>query len=180
MRDMNIRYPTFCQPVDAGPRPARPLTAAAYGQLPQPQDRLPERLQQGEVPRYAIVLTVTTDHSSQPSTHFGDRPMATTLQLHVQRAQLRAQAFRYRLSPYGEPPVAGLATDVGEPKEVEPFRFLFPSPLSISGRKATELDQTGFGRVEGQRESRQPRFEGFMKTVYRHSIDCILSVHRRE
>ena len=90
MRDMNIRCPTFCQPVDAGPRPARPLTAAAYGQLPQPQDRLPERLQQGEVPRYAIVLTVTTDHSSQPSTHFGDRPMATTLQLHVQRATSRA------------------------------------------------------------------------------------------
>jgi hypothetical protein len=50
----------------------------------------------------------------------------------------------------------GSPGDVPEPQKVERLRFTQPSPGSISGRKATKLDQSGFLRMQRQCELPQP------------------------
>ncbi|WP_206744657.1 hypothetical protein, partial [Parafrankia soli] len=76
--------------------------------------------------------------------------MPTTLQLLIDRLQLRPHAFRDRDALEPERPPPGCRTDVREPQKVERLRLAQTPPLPIPGGVPPELDQPRLIRVQFQ------------------------------
>jgi hypothetical protein len=82
--------------------------------------------------------------------------MPASLELFLDRLQLRPHAFRDRDALDPKRSLPGLRTDVREPPKVERLRFAQIPPLTIPGGVPPELDQPRLVRVQSQPESREP------------------------
>ena len=78
------------------------------------------------------------------------------------------------LGPHAVPPgfpleqkfaPAAVAADMGEPQEIESFRFTKPAPFAVRRSIAAELDQAGLVWMELQSELLEPRSHRIEKTA---------------
>ena len=97
--------------------------------------------------------------------------MQETQQVRLDLLQLGSHLLGNRLALDGERPFPRLATNVGKAEEIERFRFALTAPGSAISRKAAELDQARFLRVEFQSEFEKAVPE-FSETAFR--IDLFL------
>jgi hypothetical protein len=111
-----------------------------------------ERGQTLSVGRHRVIGEVTSHYLAQPLSLLGDRFVHSLPKFNLESFQLRAHPIPACLSPELKVASMGSPADVPEAQKVERLRFTQPSSGSISGREATKLDQTGFLRMQRQRE----------------------------
>lgn len=107
------------------------------------------------------------DHPPKPRSEVGNRVMTPTHQGGFNGLQLLTHPFFDGSSFDGEPliPVA-LATDMHEPQELKSLWLTLSSLPPALSRKATELNQPGLDRVQGEAKGAEP-FGSFLPKVRR-------------
>jgi hypothetical protein len=106
-----------------------------------------ERGQCMTVRRHCVVREEAAHDLPQPFPLFGDGLMPTLPQLLLHLFELRLDAVASRLPMKQELPLSRLATDEGEPQEVEGLRFTKTSLDALGRGIAAERDQAGLIRM---------------------------------
>jgi hypothetical protein len=120
------------------------LALSPQGAKPVPLDLGLEALHAPHVSGDAVVVVMPLNHSLEPASLLGDRVMTPALQAGFDRLKLSAHLFGHS-SPFNRELLIleASATDMRQPQEFKRLRLT---------RKATELNQTCFNRVEGEAE----------------------------
>ena len=140
MEDSGWWYPPFQDRGEFLPLLPRGLAAANEDVTPQSIDALSEGAQLIEVAGDSMVLVVAGDNTPKPYTDLTGAIMLAAFKLSLDSFQLRNHALFRSDPPDGEGlGLVALPTVVDEPQEVEGLRFLFPTPLPVTGRIAPEI-----------------------------------------
>jgi len=110
------------------------LAASPKSAQPRPPDLGLEGVQTGPIAWDGVVVEVTLNHRTQPSTRFLNGPVSSAQKHSLHRFEFGSQAFGDGLSLHNESSRLGPGTDVREAQKVEGFRLsLPPSGAMLSG-----------------------------------------------
>src|SRR6478735_4056277 len=115
-----------------------------------------EPQQSSKVCRHCMVGKEARDDLLEPLPLFGDRPVHTPSQFPFDLLEFRCHAIAPGLPMDQERSSTCRAADQSKAQEVEGLRFAKPALLSLGRRMATKLNQSGFVRMQRQRELLQP------------------------
>ena len=104
----------------------------------------------------AVVGIVPTQHTSQPSVLFAQRPVHPPFQFLPQFLQLADQASALGFAVDHEPSVQGLSAIVREAQEIERLWPPFAPSPTVRRSEPSELDQPRFVFVQAKPKLGQP------------------------
>src|SRR5271157_2438640 len=126
---------------------------------------MPELAERRKIGGHGVVVKEASDHLRQPSPLFGDRPVHLPPQLLFDFLELCPHAVPPGFPLEQKCAPAAAAADMGEPQEIEGFRFTKPALSAPCRSEAAELDQAGLIRMELQSELLEPSSHRIEKTA---------------
>src|SRR6516162_6175843 len=126
---------------------------------------MPELAERRKIGGHGVVVKEAFDHLRQPSPLFGDRPVHLPPQLLLDLLEFGPHTVAPGFPLEQKCAPAAAAADMGEPQEIEGFRFAKPALSAPCRSEAAELDQTGFVRMELQSELLEPSSHRIEKTA---------------
>ena|ERR671914_2797319 len=127
------------------------LAPSPEGSQPQPLDLGPEALQTVPIPWDTVVIVMPLYDLLEPRSLLGNRGMTPTPQGRFDRLKLLTHPFDQGSAFDREPVIsATVATDMHKPQKRKRLWLAHSSLLPALGRKAAELKQACFERVQGE------------------------------
>jgi hypothetical protein len=103
-----------------------------------------------------VIRKISAHHLTQPSSLLWNRLVHSPSQLNLDGLQTLPHALSLGVPFQIKRTRQRLSADVREAQKVERLRFSQSTSLSTPDRKAAELDQTSFGRMQRQLKPYQP------------------------
>ena len=95
---------------------------------------MPELAEHREIGGHGVVVKEASDHLRQPSPLFGDRPVHLPPQLLLDLLEFGPHTVAPGFPLEQKCAPAAAAADMGEPQEIESFRFTKPAPFAVELR----------------------------------------------
>src|SRR5262249_32638968 len=165
MKDAGAGKPIVEEDLHLLPCQLGSLAASRKRPPPEGCDVEVECQQCATVGRHGVVSEESQDDLLKPSPLLGNRLVPPLSQFGLHSSERCAHAVPPSLPLNMEVARRRLTANEREAQEGERLRFTESPPLSIFGRKASELDQSGLLRVERQRELLQPLVHVFQKSL---------------
>jgi len=165
VKDFRFREEVLSKLLYLGPGSIIRLAPPPERAQPGAGDLMPELAECRKIGGHGVVVKEAFDHLRQPSPLFGDRPVHLPPQLLLDLLEFGPHTVVPGFPLEQKCAPAAAAADMGEPQEIEGFRFAKPAPLAVCRSEAAELDQTGFVRMELQSELLEPSSHRIEKTA---------------
>src|SRR3989338_693080 len=167
MMEFSMRQPAISIATHSWPSESAFLASTLQRFQPEPSHSIPEGDELLQIARHSVVTVVPLNHRLQPFTLLGHGLMHSFSQLGFHFGELASHFLRNRMPPdrkrfslFSDSP-----TDVGEPEEVEGFRFPEITLLSVVGRKAAKFQNPRLLGMKFQAELEHALFEVSQKLL---------------